>query len=66
MTTAQPDLSVVIPIRNEAPALEELHRELTDTLSRSGRSYELIIVDDGSTDESWILSRLQPGDRICA
>src|SRR5882762_7441251 len=57
------DLSVVIPIRNEAPALLELHRELTQTLAASGRSYELIVVDDGSTDESFeILARLQASD----
>ena len=57
------DLSVVIPIRNEAPALEELHRTLTQTLTSWGRSYEIIIVDDGSTDESFpILARLQTLD----
>ena len=58
-----PDLSVVIPIRNEAPSLVELHRELTETLGACGRSYEIIIVDDGSTDEGFeILSRLQAAD----
>ena len=57
------ELSVVIPIRNEAPSLEELHRELTETLRAWGRSYEIIIVDDGSTDESFdILARLQAVD----
>jgi glycosyltransferase involved in cell wall biosynthesis len=58
-----PDLSIVIPIRNEAAALPELHRELTENLSASGRSYEIIIVDDGSTDESFqILAALQAAD----
>jgi glycosyltransferase involved in cell wall biosynthesis len=58
-----PDLSVVIPIRNEAPALVELHRELTETLGACGRSYEIIIIDDGSTDEGFeILARLQAAD----
>jgi glycosyltransferase involved in cell wall biosynthesis len=57
------ELSVVIPIRNEAPSLVELHRELTATLTAWGRPYEIIIVDDGSTDESFeTLSRLQAGD----
>ena len=58
-----PELSIVIPICNEAPALPQLHRELTETLRASGRSYEVIIVDDGSTDESFdVLARLQAVD----
>jgi glycosyltransferase involved in cell wall biosynthesis len=57
------DLSVVIPVRNEAPSLVELHGELSETLRAWGRSYELIVVDDGSTDESFeTLARLQAVD----
>lgn len=57
------DLSVVIPLYNEAPSLERLGRELTETLAASAWSYEVILVDDGSTDESFpILSRLQAAD----
>src|SRR5207342_2771352 len=57
------DLSIVIPIRNEASGLEELCRELTDTLAPWCRSYEIILVDDGSTDTSFdIMARLQAGD----
>jgi glycosyltransferase involved in cell wall biosynthesis len=58
-----PSLSVVIPVLNEAPNLEPLHRELTASLSGLGRPYEVIFVDDGSTDESFeILTRLQRRD----
>jgi len=57
------DLTVTIPVHNEAGCLEELHRELTQTLVAWGRSYEIIIVDDGSTDGSFaILARLQAVD----
>jgi glycosyltransferase involved in cell wall biosynthesis len=57
------DLSVIVPIRNEAPSLVELHRELSETLQAWGRPYELIVVDDGSTDESFeTLARLQAVD----
>ncbi len=57
------DLSVVIPIKNESPNLVDLHRELSESLATWGRSYELIFIDDGSTDDSFaILSRLAQAD----
>src|SRR3982751_6276729 len=57
------ELTVVIPIRNEAASLVELHREFAATLTAWGRPFEIIVVDDGSTDESFaILSRLQAAD----
>lgn len=57
------ELSVVIPIMNEAPNLVDLHREITACLEPWGRSYEVIMVDDGSTDESFqVLSRIQASD----
>jgi len=44
------ELSVVIPVYNEAPNLERLYAEFTETLEAWGGSYELLLVDDGSTD----------------
>ena len=45
-----PEISVVVPLNNEAANVEALHAELTDVLSGLCRPYELILVDDGSTD----------------
>ncbi len=53
------DLSVVIPVYNEEESLEPLIQEASSVLKPLGRSYELILVDDGSTDGTYpILSRL--------
>ena len=48
----QPEISVVVPVLNERDSLPHLHEELTQVLGDLGRSYEIIIVDDGSTDGS--------------
>ena len=57
--TVTPDLSVVIPVYNEADNLEQLCGELADTLDRSGYSYEIIFVDDGSTDRTFEILQAQ-------
>ncbi len=58
-TVVAPDLSIVIPIHNEAPNLEPLVHELTTALDGFGRPYEILFVDDGSSDGSFeILTRL--------
>ena len=58
-----PDLSVVIPLYNEAPNVAELHRELTAALGAWGRPYELLFIDDGSADGTFpALKALQAGD----
>ena len=61
------DISIVIPLYNEAPNIPELHEELTTALESASRSYELILVDDGSTDETYqLLSELHAKDRrVC-
>lgn len=50
---ATPDLSVVIPIYNEAENIPHLYAELTAALEEIGASYEVIAVDDGSKDGSF-------------
>jgi glycosyltransferase involved in cell wall biosynthesis len=58
-----PELSIVIPVRNESPNIQPLYDELTAALARGGRSYEIIVIDDGSTDDTFDrLARLQAGD----
>lgn len=58
-----PDISVVIPLRNESPNVPQLYRELTDTLEGFGRSYEILLIDDGSTDGTFdLLAQLQAAD----
>jgi undecaprenyl-phosphate 4-deoxy-4-formamido-L-arabinose transferase len=48
-----PDVSVVIPIYNEARSLDELYRRTLAALEPGPRTYELIFVDDGSADDTW-------------
>src|SRR5690348_8877127 len=58
-----PELSVVIPIRNESPNINELYHDLSDALAAWGRSYEVVAIDDGSTDDSFAkLARWQEAD----
>jgi glycosyltransferase involved in cell wall biosynthesis len=58
-----PDISVVVPMKNEGPNVDELYRELTAALSSCGRSYEIVAIDDGSTDDTFArLARLQSAD----
>jgi len=46
-------LSIVIPLLNQAESLPELHSWLYDVVTKNNLSYELILIDDGSTDSSW-------------
>lgn len=56
-------LSVIIPVFNEQESLDVLHQELQAVLSSLGRTYEIIYVDDGSTDGSLLkLQRLVEQD----
>jgi glycosyltransferase involved in cell wall biosynthesis len=58
-----PELSIVIPVHNESPNIKELYDELASVLDRDGRSFEVIVVDDGSTDDTFEqLARFQARD----
>ncbi len=57
------DISVVIPLYNEAESLPELHRWIVRVMRSHGFSYEIIFVNDGSTDSSWsVIEQLRRED----
>lgn len=64
----RPEISVVVPMRNESLNVEEFHTELTAVLDAFGRSYEILVIDDGSTDDTFAqlatLQRTDPRLRI--
>ncbi len=47
------NLSIIVPVYNEQDSLEELVRQIDASLVESSLSYEVVFIDDGSTDESW-------------
>ncbi len=54
------DISVVVPLYNEAESLPELEAWIRRVMQANGFSYEIIFVNDGSTDESWeVIRRLR-------
>ncbi|MGL4993784.1 MAG: glycosyltransferase family 2 protein [Bacteroidales bacterium] len=47
------DISIVIPLYNEAESLPELHDWIKRVMQTHGFSYEIIFINDGSSDNSW-------------
>jgi len=47
------DISIVIPLLNEADSLPELHQWIKKVMQKNNFLYEIIFIDDGSTDNSW-------------
>lgn len=57
-----PQLSIVVPVYNEAPNVEALVRELQATADRLPQSAEIVFVDDGSSDDTYALLVAAAGD----
>src|SRR5690348_15530113 len=58
-----PEISVVIPVRNESPNVDDLYHQVTTALTSFGRPFEIVVIDDGSTDDTFErLARLQERD----
>jgi len=51
------EVSVIIPLLNEAESLGELHQWVVKVLEKEKLSYEILFIDDGSTDASWKVIR---------
>ncbi len=58
-------LSVVIPLLNEADSLPELYERIKKVVDTEEISYEIIFIDDGSTDNSWeVIRTIQQADPL--
>jgi len=58
------DISVIIPLLNEAESLPELYNWIAKVMQSNSFSYEIIFIDDGSTDNSWkIIKELSKKDK---
>nr|BCX00145.1 MAG: glycosyl transferase family 2 [Bacteroidota bacterium] len=57
MVNSPLDLSIVVPLFNEAESLEELARLIEQVCMQAGYRYEVWLIDDGSTDGSWEVIR---------
>lgn len=59
----KPDISIIIPLLNEKESLPELTSWIREVMLKNGWKYEIIMVDDGSTDGSWDkIKELAAGD----
>jgi glycosyltransferase involved in cell wall biosynthesis len=58
------DISIIIPVHNEASNIVTLHQKLQDVIHKMDKSCEMIFIDDGSRDESFsILSQIAKNDQ---
>ncbi len=66
MSSSCASVSVVVPVYNNEASLDELVRRLVAVLERRSAPYEIVLVDDGSADESWkiITRNARENDRV--
>lgn len=61
--TLQPEISLIIPLKNEEESLKPLLTAIDSALKQTGRTAEIIFIDDGSTDHSFsVLQQLAEND----
>jgi glycosyltransferase involved in cell wall biosynthesis len=46
-------LSIIVPVLNESDSLAQLHREICQSCAAHEIDFEVVFIDDGSTDGSW-------------
>ncbi len=60
----EPEVSIVVPMFNEQESASRCYRDITDAMVQAGLDYQLVFVDDGSTDATLeVLERVTAGDR---
>ena len=66
MSTSCASVSVVVPVYNNEASLDELVERLTTVLEARDAPYEIVLVDDGSADDSWkiIMRNARADDRV--
>jgi glycosyltransferase involved in cell wall biosynthesis len=53
MSKKNPDYSIVVPVYNSCESLEELFLRIGQTMNKMNKTFEVIFVDDDSSDKSW-------------
>ena len=60
-----PDYSIIVPVFNSSESLVELHQRVAATMKKLRKTFHLIMVDDGSADESWeVLQQLKSANPL--
>ena len=58
-----PEISIIVPVLNEQDTIKELYHRITSMCKKNKYSYEILIIDDGSTDHSFqLLEKIAESD----